>query len=193
MCEGVERVSLKAEAGNAGMSAIVTFSSHYTASMAKKVVMEGMWDCKLIHGVYEWMTVNIVHAYLNAFTLLIFKRSRSSMRWRSLSTGCQPRNPVQTSYCLHKILWMSLVSPLSCFLARPACCPTPLVFAKQSEDLLPSSSLIDVPPLCVLRLQYPPWCFSITCARQLVLASHTIKFPAAMQDLMGTSIFLIKS
>lgn len=185
MCEGVERVSLKAEAGIAGMSAIVTFSSHYTASMAKKVVMEGMWD--------EWITVNIVHVYLNAFTLLIFKRSRSSMHWRSLSTGCQPRNPVQSSYCFHKISWMSLVSPLSCFLARPACCPTPLVFAKQSEDLLPSSRLIDVPPLPVLRLQYPPWCFWITCARQLVLASHTIRFPAAMQDLMGTSIFLIKS
>lgn len=42
MCEGVERVSLKSEPGIAGMSAVVTFSSHYTASMAKKVVTEGM-------------------------------------------------------------------------------------------------------------------------------------------------------
>lgn len=41
MCEGVEMVSIKAEPGIAGTSAVVTFSSHYAATNAKKVVMEG--------------------------------------------------------------------------------------------------------------------------------------------------------
>lgn len=41
MCEGVEKVSVKAEPGIAGMAAVVTFSSHYAATNAKKVVMEG--------------------------------------------------------------------------------------------------------------------------------------------------------
>lgn len=39
--EGVERVSLKAGLGIEGVSAIVGFSSHHAASMAKKVLVEG--------------------------------------------------------------------------------------------------------------------------------------------------------
>uniref|UniRef100_A0A3Q1GEN2 Dead end protein 1-like n=1 Tax=Acanthochromis polyacanthus TaxID=80966 RepID=A0A3Q1GEN2_9TELE len=38
--EGVEKVSLKTGPGINGVSAIVTFSSHHSASMAKKVVVE---------------------------------------------------------------------------------------------------------------------------------------------------------
>ncbi|XP_071314758.1 dead end protein 1 [Trachinotus anak] len=40
LTEGVERVSLKAGAGIEGASAIVTFSSHHSASMAKKMLVE---------------------------------------------------------------------------------------------------------------------------------------------------------
>ena len=41
MADGVERISLKAGPGIVGVSAIVVFSSHYAASMAKKVLVEG--------------------------------------------------------------------------------------------------------------------------------------------------------
>ena len=41
LAEGVERVSLKAGPGINGVSAIVTFSSHHAASMAKKMLVEG--------------------------------------------------------------------------------------------------------------------------------------------------------
>ncbi|XP_051277217.1 dead end protein 1 isoform X1 [Dicentrarchus labrax] len=40
LTEGVERVSLKAGLGIEGVSAIVAFSSHHSASMAKKVLVE---------------------------------------------------------------------------------------------------------------------------------------------------------
>ncbi|XP_035525633.1 dead end protein 1 [Morone saxatilis] len=40
LTEGVERVSLKAGPGIEGVSAIVAFSSHHSASMAKKVLVE---------------------------------------------------------------------------------------------------------------------------------------------------------
>ncbi|KAK5925607.1 hypothetical protein CgunFtcFv8_018118 [Champsocephalus gunnari] len=40
MADGVERVSLKAGPGIVGVSAIVVFSSHYDASMAKRVLVE---------------------------------------------------------------------------------------------------------------------------------------------------------
>ncbi|XP_034546072.1 dead end protein 1 isoform X2 [Notolabrus celidotus] len=40
MVDGVERVSLKSGPGIDGVSAIVAFSSHHTASMAKKVLVE---------------------------------------------------------------------------------------------------------------------------------------------------------
>lgn len=40
--EGVERVSLKTGPGFEGVSAIVAFSSHHAASMAKKMLVEGM-------------------------------------------------------------------------------------------------------------------------------------------------------
>lgn len=41
LTEGVERVSVKAGPGIEGVSAIVAFSSHHAASMAKKVLVEG--------------------------------------------------------------------------------------------------------------------------------------------------------
>lgn len=41
LTEGVERLSLKAGPGINGVSAIVVFSSHHAASMAKKVLIEG--------------------------------------------------------------------------------------------------------------------------------------------------------
>ncbi|XP_040904659.1 dead end protein 1 isoform X2 [Toxotes jaculatrix] len=41
LAEGVERVSLKAGPGIEGVSAIVAFSSHHCASMAKKMLVEG--------------------------------------------------------------------------------------------------------------------------------------------------------
>ncbi len=41
LTEGVERVSLQAGPGIDGVSAIVVFSSHHAASMAKKVLVEG--------------------------------------------------------------------------------------------------------------------------------------------------------
>ncbi|XP_039974923.1 dead end protein 1 isoform X2 [Xiphias gladius] len=41
LAEGVERVSLKAGPGIEGVSAIVAFSSHHAASMAKKILVEG--------------------------------------------------------------------------------------------------------------------------------------------------------
>nr|USE40363.1 dead end [Rachycentron canadum] len=40
LADGVERVSLKAEAGIEGVSAIVAFSSHHAASIAKKMLVE---------------------------------------------------------------------------------------------------------------------------------------------------------
>ncbi|XP_034078772.1 LOW QUALITY PROTEIN: dead end protein 1 [Gymnodraco acuticeps] len=40
MADGVERISLKAGPGIVGVSAIVVFSSHYDASMAKRVLVE---------------------------------------------------------------------------------------------------------------------------------------------------------
>uniref|UniRef100_A0A672Z240 Dead end protein 1-like n=1 Tax=Sphaeramia orbicularis TaxID=375764 RepID=A0A672Z240_9TELE len=40
LSEGVERVSLKAGPGIEGVAAIVAFSSHHTASMAKKILVE---------------------------------------------------------------------------------------------------------------------------------------------------------
>ncbi|XP_062249913.1 dead end protein 1 [Platichthys flesus] len=40
MAEGVQNVSLTAGSGIKGVSAIVSFSSHYTASMAKKILVE---------------------------------------------------------------------------------------------------------------------------------------------------------
>lgn len=52
MCEGVEMVSVKTEPGIAGVSAVVTFSSHYAATNAKKLVIEGRSDWKVIHGAY---------------------------------------------------------------------------------------------------------------------------------------------
>lgn len=95
------------------MSAVVTFSSHYTASMAKKVVTEGMWDAKLILGVYEWITVNIVHVYLNRFTLFFqaFKNQyalRVSVSWFSSFKASQnrllpPQNLVNVS-CRSSVL-----------------------------------------------------------------------------------------
>lgn len=44
LTEGVERVSLKTGPGIEGVSAIVAFSSHHAASMAKKALVEGMWS-----------------------------------------------------------------------------------------------------------------------------------------------------
>ncbi|KAF3837776.1 hypothetical protein F7725_009544 [Dissostichus mawsoni] len=41
IADGVERISLKAGPGIVGVSAIVVFSSHYVASMAKKALVEG--------------------------------------------------------------------------------------------------------------------------------------------------------
>lgn len=41
LVDGVERLSLKAGPGIEGVSAIVAFSSHHAASMAKKVIVEG--------------------------------------------------------------------------------------------------------------------------------------------------------
>lgn len=41
LTEEVQRVSLKAGPGIEGMSAIVAFSSHHAASMAKKMLVEG--------------------------------------------------------------------------------------------------------------------------------------------------------
>ncbi|KAF3837769.1 hypothetical protein F7725_009537 [Dissostichus mawsoni] len=42
IADGVERISLKTGPGIVGVSAIVVFSSHYVASMAKKALVEGM-------------------------------------------------------------------------------------------------------------------------------------------------------
>lgn len=41
LADGVERVSLKAGPGIDGVSAMVAFSSHHAASMAKKMLVEG--------------------------------------------------------------------------------------------------------------------------------------------------------
>lgn len=41
MCDGVEMVSVKADRGIAGMTAVVTFSSHSAATNAKKMLIEG--------------------------------------------------------------------------------------------------------------------------------------------------------
>ncbi|TKS71988.1 Dead end protein 1 [Collichthys lucidus] len=41
LTHGVERVSLRRESGIPGVSAVVVFLTHYSASMAKKVLVEG--------------------------------------------------------------------------------------------------------------------------------------------------------
>ncbi|CAF92275.1 unnamed protein product [Tetraodon nigroviridis] len=55
MCEGVETVSVKAEPGIAGVSAIVTFSSHHAATNAKKLVMEEFKKQYAIKVTINWL------------------------------------------------------------------------------------------------------------------------------------------
>ncbi|XP_068181205.1 dead end protein 1 [Antennarius striatus] len=104
LTEGVERVSLKTGPGIEGVSAIVVFSSHYAASMGKKVLVEG---------------------FKKQFSLTV------SVRWHSLLKlgGEEPRPPQKPS----KDLPPSPLKPLrhvpSCVppprLARPASTPPP--------------------------------------------------------------------
>ncbi|XP_037531033.1 dead end protein 1 [Nematolebias whitei] len=57
MAEGVERVSLKAGPGIVGVSAIVAFSSHHAASMAKKVLVEGFKKSFSLNVSLKWLSV----------------------------------------------------------------------------------------------------------------------------------------
>ncbi|XP_023129277.2 dead end protein 1 [Amphiprion ocellaris] len=54
--EGVEKLSLKTGPGIDGVSAIVTFSSHHTASMAKKVVVEAFKKHFALTVSIKWQT-----------------------------------------------------------------------------------------------------------------------------------------
>ncbi|KAF3693516.1 Dead end protein 1 [Channa argus] len=56
LAEGVERVSLKAGPGIEGVSAIVAFSSHHTASMAKKMLMEAFKKQFALNVSVKWQS-----------------------------------------------------------------------------------------------------------------------------------------
>ncbi|XP_033488721.1 dead end protein 1 [Epinephelus lanceolatus] len=56
LTEGVERVSLKAGPGIQGVSAIIAFSSHYAASMAKKMLVEAFRKQFALDISIEWKT-----------------------------------------------------------------------------------------------------------------------------------------
>uniref|UniRef100_A0A3Q3EK10 DND microRNA-mediated repression inhibitor 1 n=1 Tax=Kryptolebias marmoratus TaxID=37003 RepID=A0A3Q3EK10_KRYMA len=57
LAEGVERVSLKAEPGIKGVSAIVAFTSHHAASMAKKVLVEEFKKSFSLDVSIKWLSV----------------------------------------------------------------------------------------------------------------------------------------
>lgn len=116
MCEGVERVSLKSEPGISGMSAVIAFSSHYTASMAKKVVVEGRWDCKHTHGVYNWIAVHTVlclSKYIY-FYFQAFKKQYSlgvSINWLPSEKSCPNQLLLPKDVFPKSSLWLPLQTP----------------------------------------------------------------------------------
>ncbi|KAM6952076.1 dead end protein 1 [Lycodopsis pacificus] len=57
LVEGVERLSLKAGPGIEGVSAIVAFSSHHAASMAKKMLVEAFKKQFALNTSIKWQTV----------------------------------------------------------------------------------------------------------------------------------------
>ncbi|XP_041846304.1 dead end protein 1 isoform X2 [Melanotaenia boesemani] len=61
LVEGVERVSLKAGVGIEGVSAIVAFSSHHAASMAKKVLLEEFKKKFSLNVSIKWHSVEKVN------------------------------------------------------------------------------------------------------------------------------------
>ncbi|KAK5865299.1 hypothetical protein PBY51_016474 [Eleginops maclovinus] len=54
--EGVERISLQAGLGIEGVSAVVTFSSHYAASMAKRVLVEEFKNRFMLSITVTWQS-----------------------------------------------------------------------------------------------------------------------------------------
>nr|XP_020466919.1 dead end protein homolog 1 [Monopterus albus]QBA57712.1 dead end [Monopterus albus] len=56
IAEGVERVSLKAGPGIEGVSAVVAFSSHYAASMAKKILVEAFRKKHAMNISVKWQS-----------------------------------------------------------------------------------------------------------------------------------------
>lgn len=56
LVEGVERVSVKTGPGIEGVSAIVVFTSHHAASMAKKVLVEAFKKCFSLSVSIKWQS-----------------------------------------------------------------------------------------------------------------------------------------
>ncbi|KAK2849573.1 hypothetical protein Q5P01_009407 [Channa striata] len=56
LADGVERVSVKAGPGIEGVSAIVAFSSHHTASMAKKILVEAFKKQFVLNISVKWQS-----------------------------------------------------------------------------------------------------------------------------------------
>ncbi|KAF7657185.1 hypothetical protein LDENG_00030830 [Lucifuga dentata] len=61
LTEGVEGVSLKSGPGMEDVAAVVAFSSHHAASMAKKMLVEGGWGSADVRG------IRTNHWYLSAY------------------------------------------------------------------------------------------------------------------------------
>uniref|UniRef100_UPI0037E7D6F2 dead end protein 1 n=1 Tax=Semicossyphus pulcher TaxID=241346 RepID=UPI0037E7D6F2 len=148
LTEGVERVSLKAGPGIEGVSAIIAFSSHHAASMAKKVLVE---------------------AFKNRFSLTV------SIKWQSTvkPSADEPLQPPKSSKSLlpsplkppRHILNSARPSALPPRLARPPSippgfcravgrptapqhCPTPSFSPAQGHVVSPASSAPPVVLLC---------------------------------------------
>nr|BBB36995.1 dead end protein [Nibea mitsukurii] len=119
LTEGVERVSLRAGPGIEGVSAVVAFSSHYSASMAKKVLVE---------------------AFKKQFALNI------SVQWESTMKPSPDVPSKRLLSCAHKPPRHILNSPQPCVqpppLARPP--PAPPGFCRAVGG--PSSPRHPVPP-----------------------------------------------
>uniref|UniRef100_A0A665VC41 Dead end protein 1-like n=1 Tax=Echeneis naucrates TaxID=173247 RepID=A0A665VC41_ECHNA len=150
LVEGVERVSLMKGPGTGGVSAMVAFLSHHTASMAKKVLVEGSRSYFLC-CFFSTDSSFLVPAPIPLVTASCFcaQHSRSIFCWTSGFSGSQlKRGRVRTRRCFQETLQGALVarsrratSPTlhSCQsrpLPRPAVRGPPLVSAEQWADQL---------------------------------------------------------
>ncbi|XP_003977108.3 dead end protein 1 isoform X1 [Takifugu rubripes] len=146
MCEGIERVSLKSEPGIAGMSAVVTFSSHYTASMAKKVVIEAFKNQYALRVSVSWFS-----SFKASPNLLLPPQNLVNVSCRS--SVLLPR---QTGTLFHSPSFCKAVGgPIT---PRPYECSTP-----SSRASLPSPMML-LNNLCQTAGFGPPH-YKISCSR----------------------------
>lgn len=62
LVEGVQRLSLKAGPGIKGVTAVVVFSTHHSASMAKKTLPEGKEpDPQKLQLHQQWINIDLIY------------------------------------------------------------------------------------------------------------------------------------